>query len=184
MNSRTQYKTATELTHTILSKLAIATGVHAESAVSAAARMAGTLLLRSCHLPLTRFKPGSPLFSDRLNELGPKVLESVDKTLALLNIPIDTKKLNYDIAEANQPLLNLLEVQSLLDPSFRVILQKHGLSDEEGAHAAAVSTAIIIEKTKSVLNPQIAYAIAVNGLVAGCKTVPYDAQHQGAAAAW
>jgi hypothetical protein len=145
--------------------------------------MAGTLLLRSCRLPLANLKPGSPVFFDRVNRLGPNILESMNQTLAFLKIPIDTKKLNYDIAEANQPLMNLLEVQSLLDPPFRVVLQKHGLSDEEGAHAAAVSTAVIIEKTKGVLNPYIAYAIAVEGLVAGCKTVPYDAGHPEAAAA-
>jgi hypothetical protein len=137
--------------------------------------MAGTLLLRSCRLPLANLTPGSPLFFDRMNELGPKVLESVNQTLALLKIPIDTRKVNYDIREANQPLMNLLEVQSLVDPSFREVLQKHDLSDEDGAHAAAVSTAVMIEKVKGVLNPYIAYAIAVDGLVAGCKTVPYDA---------
>ena len=78
--------------------------------------------------------------------------------------------------------MKLLKVQSPLDPSPRRVLQKHGLSDEEGAHAVAISAAVIIEKTKNVLNPYIAYAIVVEGMVAGCKTVPYDAGHAGAAA--
>jgi len=183
LGNRHRFEASAELTQTILSKLATEKGVHAETAVSAAARMAGKLLLRSCRLPLENLKPGSPVSFDRLNELGPKVLESVDQTLAFLKIPIETRKLNYDIPEANQPLMKLLEVQSLLDPSFRMVLQKHGLSDEEGAHAAAISTAVIIEKTKGVLNPYIAYAIAVEGLVAGSKTVPYDAGGAEAAAA-
>lgn len=175
MNTQGRYEASAELTQTIISKLTNERGVHAETAVSAAARMAGTLLLRSCRLPLADLKPGSPVFFDRMNEMGPKVLESVNQTLAFLKIPIDTRKLNYDVPEANQPLMNLLEMQSRLDPSFRMILQRHGLSDEDGAHAAAVSTAVMIEKVKGVLNPYIAYAIAVEGLVAGCKTVPYDA---------
>jgi hypothetical protein len=87
--------------------------------------------------------------------------------------PIDTKKMNYDIPEANQPLMKLLEMQSLLDPSFRAVLQKRGLSDEKGLYAA-ISAALIIEKTKSVLNSYIAYAVVADGMVAGCKTVPYD----------
>ena len=148
VGDRHRFEVSAELTQTILSKLATEKGVHAETAVSAAARMAGTLVLRCCRLPRANFKPGSPVFSDQVDELGPKVLESVDQTLAFLKVPIDTKKLNYDIPERNQPLMKLLEVQSLLDPSFRMILQKHGLSDEEGAHAAAVSTAVIIEKSK------------------------------------
>jgi hypothetical protein len=176
-----RFEASAELTQTILSKLATEKGIHAETAVSAAARMAGTLLLRSCRLPVANFKPGSPIFSDQVDELGPRVLESVDKALALLKIPIDTKKVKYDISNANQPLMKLLEMQSLLDPSFRMILQKHGLSDEEGAHAAAISAAVIIEKTKGVLNPYTAYAIVVEGLVAGSKTVPYDAGHPAVA---
>jgi len=37
------------------------------------------------------------------------------------------------------------------------------------------TAAVIIEKTKGILNPYIAYAIVVDGLTAGCQTVPYDA---------
>jgi len=92
MNNRNQYEASAKLTQTILSKLATEKGVHAETAVSAAARMAGTLVLRSCRLPLEGLKPGSPIFSDQVDQLGPKVLESVDEALVMLKIGITRNK--------------------------------------------------------------------------------------------
>jgi len=80
MNSRAQYETSADLTQAILSKLAAEKGVHAETAASVSARMAGVLLLGSRRLPLANLKPGSLGFSDRVNRLGPRVLESVRKT--------------------------------------------------------------------------------------------------------
>ena len=100
----------------------------------------------------------------------------------MLKIGINPKQVNYDIPQGNVPLKSLLEVQALLDSAFRAILKQHGLSDEEGAHAAAISTAVLIDKTKGVLSPQVAYAIAVDGLVAGSKTVPSNAERSDAAA--
>jgi hypothetical protein len=42
--------------------------------------MAGVLLLGSRRLPRANLKPGSLGFSDRVNQLGPRVLEWVRKT--------------------------------------------------------------------------------------------------------
>lgn len=175
MNSRTQFETSEQLTQTILAHLSTDKGIHPETAISAAALMAGTLLLRSCRLPLANLTPGSPVFSDRVNRLGPRVLETVHQTLTLLEIPIDVKSLSHDIAEANRPLLTLQQVQNLLDAPISALLQNHGLSDKEGYRAAAISVAVLIDKAKAVLNPSLAFAIVVDGLRAGSSTVPFHA---------
>ena len=69
-----QFRAAGEFNRILLSKLANGQGVHAETAISSAARMAGTFLLRSSGLPLHSVKPGSPVFSDAMNEQGPELL--------------------------------------------------------------------------------------------------------------
>ena len=171
-----------EFTRTIVSKLETERGIHAETAISAAAWMAGTFVLRSCRLPIANLAPGAPIFSDAVNEQGPKVLESVDKTLARMKVAVDPKTLDYIIPEGNHPNMKLMEVQSLLDPSFQVVLKKHGVNDEEAAHAAAVSAAVLIEKTAGVLDPRIGYMLVVQGLVEGCKTVPHDPERARSAA--
>jgi hypothetical protein len=76
----------------------------------------------------------------RSGEAQPRAHETAPRPV---KIPIDTKKMNYQIPEANQPLMKLLEMQSLLDPSFRAVLQKRGLNDEKGLYAA-ISAALII----------------------------------------
>lgn len=49
----------------VFAKLGNEKGVHAETALSAAGRMAGTFLLRSFGLPLEHLEPGTPVLSDR-----------------------------------------------------------------------------------------------------------------------
>src|SRR5262245_2582940 len=50
-----QLKASAEFTQTIISLLSTGRGVHAETAISAASRMAGTFALRSCGLPMSQF---------------------------------------------------------------------------------------------------------------------------------
>lgn len=73
----------------ILAKLTDERGVHAETAVSAAARMAGTFLLRSLDLPITKLEPGAPVLSDAANERGPELVEILALALREMKMAID-----------------------------------------------------------------------------------------------
>src|SRR4030095_16275817 len=84
-----QLKASAEFTQTVISLLANGRGVHAETAISAAARMAGTFVLRSCRLPVSNFKPGTPIYSDLIDEEGQKVLGTVGDTLSGLKVRLD-----------------------------------------------------------------------------------------------
>jgi hypothetical protein len=167
-----QLKASAEFTQTIISRLATEKGVHAETAISAASRMAGTFALRSCGLPLAQFTPGTPIFGEAIDEQGNKVLNTVGETLAGMDIELDPRRINYDLLEANSPHMELAEVQSMLDASFRAIADKYHLTAEEGAHAAAVSAAVLIQKCSACLDPHVAYTVAMYGMVEACKTVP------------
>ncbi len=168
-----QLKASTEFTQAVISELTTQHGVHAETAISAASRMAGTFVLRSCGLPLSNFTPGTPIFADAIDEEGQQVLRTVDDALAALNVVLDEEKLDYDVPAANSPRMELAEVQMLLAAAFRTILDKYHLTENEGAHAAAVSTAVLIQRCSGVLDPHLGYALAVFGMVEGSKTVPY-----------
>jgi hypothetical protein len=170
-----QFKASAELTQTILTKLTTERGVHAETAISAAARMAGTYMLRSSGLPLERFTPGTPVFSDIMNERGPLLLRTVDEVLESMNIAINPRRVDCNIPDEHQPHMDLLEMQTLLDPAFEAVFRKYQLTVEEGAYAAAIGTAVMIQKTAGVINPYLGYAIAANGIVESCKTVPVAA---------
>jgi len=170
IQNQNQLKASAEFTQTIISLLSTGRGVHAETAISAASRMAGTFALRSCGLPMSHFTPGTPILGDVIDEQGNKVLTTVNDTLAGLNVEL--KSSNYELPDDNTPHMQLAEVQSMLDAPFRAIINKYHLSEEEGAHAAAVSAAVLIEKASSCLDPNIGYTVAVYGMVEACKTVP------------
>ena len=168
-----QHKASAEFTQAVISRLATEKGVHAETALSAAARMAGTFALRSCGLPLFRFMPGTSILGDVIDEQGQKVLRTVDETLAGMSVRLDPQKLDCDLPEGNQPRMTLAEVQSVMDAAFRTIAEKYTLSNEEAAHAVAMSTADLIQKCSGVLDPHLGYTIAVYGMVEASKTVPF-----------
>ena len=98
---------------------------------------------------------------------------TVGETLASLEVPFDPRKLEFDTPEANSPQMGLAETQSTLDAEFRAILARHRLTEQEGAQAAAVSTAVLIQKCAAFLDPHISYPIAVYGMVEAAKTVPW-----------
>lgn len=167
-----QQAAASEMNQFLINTLSSNKGVHAETAVSAAARMAGTFVLRSCGLPLDQFASGSPIFSDLIDERGQQVLGMMGKTMASLKVPFDAATLNYDLTPDHDPHMNLMETQAMLDAGYRAIMERNGLSDEDGAMAAAMAAGMLIQQAASVLDPHVAYVIAVYGMVEGSKTVP------------
>src|SRR4030095_1362831 len=126
-----QLKASAEFTQTVISLLANGRGVHAEPAISAAARMAGTFVLRSCGLPVSDFEPGTPIYSDLIDEEGQKVLRTVGDSLSVMNVILDEEKLDYNLPEENNPRMQLSETQSLLDKPYREIMDKYHLTEEE-----------------------------------------------------
>jgi hypothetical protein len=170
-----QFKASSEFTQTVMSRLTTDRGIHAETAISATARMAGTFVLRSCGLPLATLTPGTPIFSDLIDEQGQKVLQTVDQVLAEMNVVLDGAKLTDEIPENNAPHMGLPDVQSMFDASFRAISKKYNLNEEESANAAAISTGMLIQKASTILDPHVAYIIATYGMIEGCKTVPVSA---------
>ncbi len=146
-------------------------GVHAETAVSAAARMAGTFLLRSFDLPIATLEPGAPVLSDLVNDEGPALVEILVLALEEMRIPIDRGR----ASAANQggfALLTVLETQERLERGLTAIAKRHGLDYRGAARAAAFAAAFVLQDTKDVLDPSTAFGIATYGFVEGAKTVP------------
>jgi hypothetical protein len=65
-----------------------------------------------------------------------------------------------------------LETQKKLEQLYTPVKARLGLSREEAAQAAAVATALLIRQCAKVLDPNIAFGIAVYGFVEGSKTAP------------
>lgn len=167
-----QNQTVTALVRTVLGRLKTDGGVHAETAVSAAAGMAGTCLLRSFGLPIEDLDAGSPLFSEQGDAEGPELVKTMIDTLASLGVVIDPARVPAELAADHRPLLSLIQIQLTVGVPFREAIRYNGLSQREAAFACAAATAYIIRDTATVLDPHLAMSIAVRSCTQAVKTVP------------
>ena len=166
---------AREFASLAIERLADDHGVHAETVIAGTARMAGTFLFRSFGFELLDAKPGQAVLSELANEKGPRLVDVLAMALADAGIHTDYTKVTDASREGHEPLLGFLETQGLLEPTFAEVRRRLGLSLAQAADAGALATAILIQQTVDVLDPSLAFDIAVYSFIEGAKTVPANA---------
>ncbi len=154
-------------------------GVHAETAICAAAWMSGSMLFRGFggHVKAPRdTKPGTPVFSDEANVVGPKAMNLMLATLNQLGHQFSEQSLAPIVASHDVSTrlsnLSLQEAQSKLDLFYIKYGNASGLSHNELGMASAISAGLIIHECRNVFEPGKGTALAVNALVQGTKTMP------------
>ena len=159
----------------ICERLATERGLHAETAAAAAGRLSGTFLFRSFALPAQSLPPGSPVFSDEANRLGPHLVDVLFTALGRLGVLVDPQ-VDGRGADLSLVRLSLQQSQELLYPPLTAIRDGLGLADRQMSEAVAVAAARVVHATSATLDPRVAVGFAVHGIVEGCKTVPYAAR--------
>lgn len=167
-----QLKASRAISDYIVSALSTERGAHAETVVSAAARMGGTILFRTFGLPTANMPAGAPILSDIANERGPVLVEVMKAGLTGLGLEIDESVVESGPTADHAPLITIIETQQKLDEKIAEIAAAHGLYGEEAARACALAAALLISLTRSVLDPKISFGLAVYGFVEGTKTNP------------
>lgn len=167
-----QIEAANAFAASVINVLQTECGVHAETAIAGAARMAGTFLFRSFGFQQIGLAAGAVVLSEQANEAGPRLIRILGVTLDNLGVKLDPNRIGAGEANAAKPLLSFLETQGLLEPRFEEIRDGLGLSYAEAADAAALATAILIRQCASVLDPYVAFSVAMYGFVEGAKTMP------------
>lgn len=147
-------------------------GVHAETAIAATARMAGTFLFRSFDFPAQDLVPGHAVLSDVANEQGPPLVQLLGGVLSELGVELDAERFGEDIDPGNSPHREFLDTQKMLEPGYLAISRQHDLSGREAAIAGVIASAFLIHQCAQVLDPNIAFGVAVYGLIEGAKTAP------------
>jgi len=147
-------------------------GVHAETAVAVAARLAGTSLLRSFDRRLDAMEAGAALFSDQADAETPALITTLHASLAALGLVVDATRLPPAVPAEHRPQLTLFQTQLMFDVPYRRTIKDCRLDQRQAAFAGAAATARIIGDCAPVLDPHVAVRIAVNGFVEGLKTVP------------
>jgi len=170
--TKEQQEAAQEFAGLVIAALKNDRGVHAETAIAATARMAGTFLFRSFAFPISSVTPGQAVFSDAANEQGPKLAQILGNVLAHIGVKLDSSRLVPNKDPAHQPQMDFLSTQKLLEPSFSRTQDALNLSYSEAAESAAMATALLVQKCIPVLDPHLAFGIAAYGFVEGTKTAP------------
>ena len=147
-------------------------GVHAETVIAGVARMAGTFLFRSFGFTVPNGQPGQAVLSEQANERGPRLIEITASSLADSGIGVDFESVTDEARRAHQALLGFLQTQRRLEPALNGIKEKYGLSLTQASDAAAIATALLISQTTQVLEPSVAFDLAVFGFIEGSKTIP------------
>lgn len=167
-----QIEAAQAFVNATIDALATERGVHAETAIAGAARMAGTFLFRSFGFTAQGVAPGQVVLSDQANEEGPALIQILGGVLSHVGVVLESDKLGAAVSESVQPNRSFLETQRLLEPRYRTTQTRLGLSQKEAAEAAAVAAALLIQQCSQVLDPHDAFNVAVYGFIEGTKTAP------------
>jgi hypothetical protein len=170
--SKQQLDAVQEFATATIEALKLPNGVHPGTVVAATARMAGTYLFRSFGLKLPGVKPGQFVLSIEANEQWPQLINIAADALSKMGIKIDNAQAGKEIELKHKPMLEFLDTQKKLEPMYAPIKDRCGFSDQETAHSAAVATALLIRHCAKVLDPNMAFNIAVYGFVEGSKTAP------------
>lgn len=146
--------------------------VHPETAIAAAARMAGTMLLRSFGLDTTGMPPGGVLLSEQANQHGPMLLNILGAGLTHFGMPPNRAALRDLSDRGREPQLTVLQTQELVDEDILRIQRRHNLSFQDAARACALTTAWLVKECAPQIGADVGVRIAAFGFVEGSKTVP------------
>ena len=87
---------------------------------------------------------------------------------------ISAVAMSLDLLRPTRPKLShltLLQVQERVDPFYTALAKTANLTDLDGARIFAIATALLINDCKEIYNIVDGYALAVQGVVEGSKTM-------------
>lgn len=170
-----QNKAAGELVDLVASRIGQNRAIHPETAISASARLSGSLLLRSFNLNHENMDSGTIILSNEANEKGPMLVNTLAAFLSASNVSLDPQKLGGEAAHrGEEPRIDILGVLSLLQEEAIKISERNSLGQEQAAQAAALATGFVIKECAPQISAETGFNIAVFGFVEGSKTVPPD----------
>ena len=148
--------------------------VHSETAIAAAARMAGTMLFRSFGIDTSKMQPGAVVLSEDANEKGPMLLNIVIMMMQQYGLEPDKQKLADINNRGESPRMTVIQTQKLLEADLRLIREQHGLTLEDASCACAIATAWLIKECAPQIGLEVGFNIAAFGFIEGTKTVPHS----------
>lgn len=138
-------------------------------AISASARLAGSLLFRSFDFQIDSPKPGTVMLSEEANIKGPELVNITHAVLHNMGVTIDDSEMGNN--NQQKPKSDFIDSINLLQNQALEIKVKRNLSFEQLAQSAAIATAFIIEQSKNI-TAETGFGTAIYYYIEGTKTYP------------
>jgi hypothetical protein len=122
------FDAAGAMSEVFASRLGNNRAVHSETAIAAAARMAGTMMFRSFGFDTNKVAPGSVMLSNEANEEGPELLNVVILMMQHYGLEPDQEKLAKIDEYGEPPKIDILKTQELLETDLEQVRKIFGLS--------------------------------------------------------
>jgi len=165
-----QVTAAGDIVELIAEKFGSNRAIHPGTAISAAARLAGSFMFRSFGFNLTDIKPGTAVLSEQANEKGPALINVMGGSLINMGLHLDNEKINNSSnAQSNVSFPDSL---NLIQQEAHDIMTGNTLSFEEMAYACAMATAFIVKECQNELPVESGFNTAIYGFIEGSKTCP------------
>lgn len=171
------FDAAGAISEIIANRLGSGRAVHSETAIASAARLAGTMMLRSFGIDMSTMPSGSVLLSEQANEEGPALLNIVIIMMQQYGLQPNQQKLAHSENRGEEPQLSVLDAQELLEDDLNAVLSQHNLTLIDGAAACALTTAWMIKECAPAIGLEVGFHIAAFGFIEGSKTVPRNKQN-------
>ena len=151
---------------------------HVETDISAAACLAGLMILRGEGFDLSAFKVGTVILSDLDSEMDEiwGFMAAVARSMGL-----DPSSGWSDVvSEKHKPLFSVLEMTHKTEKEFLAVCGKHGLGKEFYRFVAVLAALKLVAAAKKMglLDENAGKALVGYHVVAGAKTVPYPVEKE------
>ncbi len=153
-------------------------GGHIETAIAAAASLAGLSILRNKGFDLRVFTPGSVLLSDLDTEMN-AIWDFMMAAARPLGLD-PAGGWDLEIPDAHKPLSTIPEMTKRTEKEFLAICGRHDLGKEFFPYVAVMAALKLVyaaDKMK-ILDQNIGKALTGHHIVAGAKTVPYPVERE------
>jgi hypothetical protein len=148
-------------------------GGHVETDISAAASLAGLLILRGRGIDLSRFTPGTVILSDMDTEMD-EIWNFMTAAAGKMGLdPSDGW--DGEIPEAHKPLFPIPEMTQKIENGFLHLCSRHNLKKAYFPYVAVLAALKLVYAADRmhILDQKIGKALTGYHVVAGAKTVPY-----------
>ena len=170
--SEAQHNAAGEMVDLIAARLGDGRAVHLVTAIASAARLAGSLLLRSFNLNIQDLQPGTVILSTEANDEGPELINILAAMLRHFGVSLNKTNLGDGVERGEDAELSVVQSLELLQEDALVIARKNGLDLKEAAQAATMATAFLVKECSKEIGGETAFDLATYSFIEGCKTVP------------